>query len=185
VRRRRSADTRERIVAAGAAHAHTLRAWDWRELTFRAVAERAGVAESTVYRHFANERELHAAVMQRLQEESGVVYEGIGLDEVGATAARVFARLSSFAAPTAVDPVTDPAVTSVDRTRRDALLAAVEAAAPHWSPERRASSAAILDVLWHPAAYQRLVQQWDFGHDQATAAIQQAIDVVVASIRHE
>lgn len=182
VRRRRSADTRARIVAAGAELAHSAHTWDWDELTFRAVAERAGVAESTVYRHFANERELHAAVMQRLQEDAGVVYAGISLDEVGPTAARVFASLASFVAPTGDDPAADPALTSADQARRAALVAAVDAAAPHCPPEHRTATAAILDVLWHPSAYQRLVQHWGLDHDGAVAAIQRAVEVMAANL---
>ncbi|OHV47453.1 hypothetical protein BCD48_19070 [Pseudofrankia sp. BMG5.36] len=183
VRRQRSADTRERIVSVGADLAHTFRTWDWRELTFRAVAEGAGVSESTVYRHFANERELHTAVMQRLQEQAGVTYQGIALDEVADTAGRAFATLSSFAASGYTTAVSDPTITSAGQTRRRALLDAVEAATPHWSPDERASTAAVLDVLWNPDSYQHLVEHWHMDHDQASNAIQGAIEVIVASIQ--
>ena len=60
------AETRDRILDAGSALVHEFESWDWRPLTFRAVAERAGVGERTVYRHFATEQALHAAVMERL-----------------------------------------------------------------------------------------------------------------------
>jgi AcrR family transcriptional regulator len=66
VRRQRAAETRERIIASGVELVHSFKSWDWAELTFRATAEGAGVSESTVYRHFANERELQDAVMGRL-----------------------------------------------------------------------------------------------------------------------
>src|ERR1700746_1952576 len=82
LRRRRAAETRERIVSAGATLVRSFTTWDWKELTFRAVAQSAGVSESSVYRHFANERELRDAVMQRLGEEAGVTYEGVTLDAV-------------------------------------------------------------------------------------------------------
>src|SRR5262245_58672451 len=51
VRRERAAQTRDRIVAAGSELAHEFASWDWKPLTFRAVADRAGVGERTVYRH--------------------------------------------------------------------------------------------------------------------------------------
>ena len=57
VRRQRAAETRERIVAAGAAILHDHAVWNFDTLTVRGVAERAGVNERTVYRHFANERD--------------------------------------------------------------------------------------------------------------------------------
>lgn len=71
-RRELAAQTRERIVDAGSALVHSFPAWDWRDLTFRAVAERAGVGERTVYRHFPTEADLHDAVLRRLEDEAGV-----------------------------------------------------------------------------------------------------------------
>src|SRR5204862_2508851 len=53
VRRRQAAETRERIIAAGVDILHGFPVWNWRALTVGAVAERAGVNERTVYRHFA------------------------------------------------------------------------------------------------------------------------------------
>ena len=63
VRRQRMEATRERILAAGVELVRGFKTWDWSDLTFRAVAERAGVGERTVYRHFPTERALHAAIM--------------------------------------------------------------------------------------------------------------------------
>jgi AcrR family transcriptional regulator len=100
LRRQRAAQTRDRIIEEGATLARSLETWDWRELTFRAVAERAGVSESTVYRHFASERELHDAVMQRLHDQAGVTYQGIALEEVAGVAGQVFSSMAAFAAST-------------------------------------------------------------------------------------
>ena len=97
LRRRQAADTRERILAAGSELVHGFDSWDWRDLTVRAVAKRAGVNERTVYRHFSNERELHDAVMRRLQEEAGDPLDGLTLDQFAAVVADLFAYLSSFA----------------------------------------------------------------------------------------
>ena len=78
-RRQRVAETRERIVAAGAALVREFTTWDWDGLTFRAVAELAGISERTVYRHFPTERHLHDAVMARLEDEAGITYEDVEL----------------------------------------------------------------------------------------------------------
>src|SRR3954447_11385181 len=96
-RRKQVELTRERIVAAGSDLVHEFASWDWGALTFRAVAERAGVGERTVYRHFPTERRLHDAVMQRLEEEAGVTYEDVSLDNLGAVTAKVFSSRGSFA----------------------------------------------------------------------------------------
>ncbi len=170
-------------MAAGARLTHGYPSWDWRELTFRAVAKNSGVSESTVFRHFANERELHGAVLERLQADAGVTYEGIRLEEVADVAERVFATLSSFAAGPIGPQVDDPTLVTVGRERREALHAAVAAAAPHLSPVEVESAAGALDVLWSPVAYQHLVAEWRLTDEQAIAAIKRAIAAVVATIR--
>jgi AcrR family transcriptional regulator len=184
LRRRRAAETRERIVSAGATLVRSFTTWDWRELTFRAVAQSAGVSESSVYRHFANERELRDAVMQRLGEQAGVTYEGVTLDEVADVTGRVFAAMSGFAASSWTQQVDDPTFTTIDQVRGQALRDAVEAAAPHWSARQRDAAAGILDVLWSPVSFERLVVQWRMDPEQATGVIRWAIGLVVDSVRN-
>jgi AcrR family transcriptional regulator len=181
VRRRQLAETRERILGAASALVHAFPTWDWRALTFRAVAERAGVSERTVYRHFATEQELRDAVMRRLEEEAGVSYEGLALDDLADVTALVFSSLSSFAvSPTLMD---DPTFAAEDRLRRDALRAAVVEEATDWTDVEREMAAALLDVLWNLPSFERLVAHWGLAPDDATRAITWAIDLVVGAIR--
>lgn len=184
LRRQRAAETRERIVSAGATLARSFTTWDWKELTFRAVAQSAGVSESSVYRHFANERELHDAVMQRLGEQAGVTYEGVTLDEVADVAGRVFAAMSGFAASAWTQQVDDPTFTTIDQMRGQALRDAVEAAAPRWSSQERDAAAGVLDVLWSPLSLERLTVQWQMSPERATEVIRWAIGLVVDSVRN-
>jgi AcrR family transcriptional regulator len=184
LRRQRAAATRERIVSAGATLARSFTAWDWKELTFRAVAQSAGVSESSVYRHFANERELHDAVMQRLGEQAGVTYEGVVLDEVADVAGRVFAAMSGFAVSAWTQQVDDPTFTTIDQVRGQALRDAVAAAAPRWSPQERDAAAGVLDLLWSPLSYERLMAAWRMSPERATEVIRWAIGLVVDSVRN-
>jgi AcrR family transcriptional regulator len=183
LRRQRAAETRERIVSAGATLARSFTTWDWKELTFRAVAGTAGVSESSVYRHFANERELHDAVMQRLGEQAGVTYEGVTLDQVADVAGRVFAAMSGFAVSAWTQQVDDPTFTTIDQMRGQALRDAVEATAPHWSSQERDAAAGVLDVLWSPVSLERLMVQWSMSPERATDVIRWAIGLVVDSVR--
>ncbi|WP_018500272.1 TetR/AcrR family transcriptional regulator [Parafrankia discariae] len=184
LRRERAVQTRERIVAAGSALVHGFPVWDWGGLTFRAVAERAGVGERTVYRHFPTERDLHNAVMRRLQEEAGVSYEGMELDDVADTTRRSFATLSSYAVARWSHPdPSQPALVDEDRARRDALLDAVIPQTADWSEAERQTAAAMLDVLWNVPSYERLVSVWEFDGDAATGAISWVIGLVVEAIR--
>lgn len=183
VRRKRATETRERIVAAGSALVHSFATLDWSDLTFRAVAEKAGVSESTVYRHFASERELHDAVMHRLQQEAGVSYEGMTLDELPETTRRVFASLSAYAVSAWARQTDDPTLVTADRVRMDALLGAVGEPAGSLAPEQRQVAAAMLDVLWSVSSYERLVTQWKMDGEQATAAITWVMGLIVGVLR--
>jgi AcrR family transcriptional regulator len=171
VRRRQAAETRARIITAGSELVHEFDSWHWDALTFRAVAERAGAGERTVYRHFPTERHLHDAVMARLEEEAGVTYEGLDLASLPEITARVFSSRRSFAAHEAIDVAEDSLLVEVDQRRRDALLHAVTSATPTWTEAERLRVAALLDVVWSMPAYERLVGAWDFDGDDATDAI--------------
>ncbi|MFC5744261.1 TetR/AcrR family transcriptional regulator [Actinomadura rugatobispora] len=186
VRRRQAAETRERILAAASELVHGFATWDWRGLTFKAVAERAGVGERTVYRYFPTERDLHGAVMRRLEEEAGVSYAGLDLDGLPDVAARAFAALSSFAVSrwTGEYP-RQPALVAEDERRRDALVRAVAPSAPDWSETERRMAAAALDVLWHLPSYERLITAWNLDDDQATRTISWVIGVLVDAIRDD
>jgi|SRR5271165_1267698 len=180
VRREQAAKTRERIVVAGWELAHESPVWDWRALTVRAVAGRAGVNERTVYRHFPGERELHDAVMQRLEEEAGVTLEGLRLDDVAKATARVFAHVSSF--PMVPRLPRGPTLSAADERRRASLLHAVAAQADGWPGTDAAKAAAILDVLWSVGSYERLRTGWELSAEDATRALTWAIGLVASAV---
>ena len=180
VRRERAAQTRERIVIAGAELLHGFPVWNWRALTVRAVAERAGVNERTVYRHFANERELRDAVLDRLTEEAGVELEGLTLDDVSEVTARILEYSSFFP----VEPRTerDATVAAANARQRAVLLAAVTEHTQEWSDVDRALVAAMFDVLWSPVSYERMVVDWDVDPKDAIRAITWVIGLVQTAV---
>ena len=96
LRRQRAAETRERIIAAESEMLPRLVRAGLDGLTIRAVAERAGVNERTVYRHFVNEQGLHDAVMHQFEEEAGIDLRGMHLEDVADVTARIFAHVSSY-----------------------------------------------------------------------------------------
>jgi AcrR family transcriptional regulator len=180
VRRQRAAETRERIVLAGAELLHGFPVWNWRALTVRAVAERAGVNERTVYRHFANERELRDAVLQRLEEEAGVDLTGMTLDDVRDVTTRILEYSSAF--PVAPRTERDETVAAANARQRDALLAAVAAHTAEWSEVDREIAAAMFDVLWSPVSYERIVVDWDVDPKEAIRGITWVIGLVQDAI---
>ena len=92
----------------------------------RAVAERAGVNERTVYRHFANERGLRDAVMHRMEEQAGIDLTTLRLEDIADVAGRIFASVSTHPLPPR--PPLDPTLTEASQRQREALLRAL---APH------------------------------------------------------
>ena len=181
-RRERAAQTRERIVDAGLQLAHECPVWDWRALTIRAAAERAGVSERTVYRHFPGEREFHDAVMLRMEEQAGVTLEALRLEDVADATARVFAHVSSFPMVPRTPPL-DPTLTATDQRRRASLLNAVAPATMGWPNTDRRMAAGMLDVLWSVISYERLVGAWELTPEQATRAITWVIGLIEAALR--
>lgn len=180
IRRQRAAETRERIVTAGAELLHGFPIWNWRALTVRAVAERARVNERTVYRHFASERDLRDAVLQRLEEEAGVDLRRLTLDDVPEVTARILEYSSSF--PLVPRTERDATVAAANARQRGALLAAVTEHTPHWPEDDRALAAAMLDVLWSPVSYERIVGDWDVDAREAIRGITWVVDLVRAAI---
>ncbi len=181
LRLQRAAETRERIVAAGSELLHGSPIRDWRALTVRAVAERAGVNERTVYRHFVNERGLRDAVMHRLEEEAGIDLAGLRLEDVVDAAARIFEHVSSY--PLEPRPPLDPTLTEAGQRRRNALLGAMAARTAGWPEADRVVAAAMFDVLWSVASYERLVVGWQLDREQAIRGISWVIRLVEEAVR--
>ena len=181
LRRQQAAGTRERIVAAGSKLLHGSPIRDWQALTVRAVAERAGVNERTVYRHFVNEQGLRDAVMHRLEEEAGIDLATLRLEDVVDVAGRIFEHVSSH--PREPRRPLDPTLIAAGQRQRKALLGAVKTRTAGWPAADRVAAAAIFDVLWSVASYERLVVDWRLDHEQAVRAITWVIGLVEEAIR--
>lgn len=181
LRRQRAAETRERIIAAGAELLRGFAVWNWSALTVRGVARRAGVNERTVYRHFANEQELREAVLARLQEQARVDLAGLALGDLREVTARIFEYVSRFP----LEPRTprDPTLTAAGRRQREALLAAVAPATKEWAEGDRALAAAMLDVLWSITSYERLVADWKLDPGEAIRGVTWVMGLVEEAIR--
>lgn len=166
-RRRQQEATRAQILDAAADLARDQEDWHWQGVTFRAVADRAGVGERTVYRHFPTSEELHDAVMRRLIEAAGISYEDMTLDGIALLARRLFLALPRFRAR----PVqaAGPVAQEADRRRREGVLRATTAVAT--DPEAARRAAAALDVLSIPTAYERLVGAWGMTPEEAADTV--------------
>jgi AcrR family transcriptional regulator len=179
-RQKAAAATRNRIINAGVRLVRGFTTWDWDELTFRAVAEGAEVSERTVYRHFPTERHLHDAIMGRLEGQAGIAYEHVELDNFAEVTARLFASLGRFAIKDSIGAPHGPAFVGAEAKRHDALDRAV--VTPQLSGAQRRALAGLLDVLWSPPTYERLVGAWNLDQGEAVQAVQWLITKVIAAV---
>jgi AcrR family transcriptional regulator len=181
LRRRRAAETRERILDAGSELIHRTSVRDWKKLTVRAVAERAGVNERTVYRYFGSERGLRDAMLHRNEQEAGIELEGMRLEDVATVAAQIFDHVAQY--PREPRPPLDPTLMAAKDRQHQALLDAVATEVGRAPDPQQVTVAALLDALWSVASYERLVDGWSIDHVQAVNGIAWVIGLVEAAVR--
>jgi AcrR family transcriptional regulator len=183
LRRERAAETRDRIVAAGCRLLQDVSIRDWRGVTMRTVAERAGVNERTVYRHFTNERGLRDAVMRRLEQQAGIDLDELRLEDVPDVAARIIGTIASH--PLEPRPELDATLTEAGQREREALRRAVGEAARGWTDDERRVAAGMLDVLLAVATYERLAGDWELDAEQAIAGVTWVAGLIGAAVRED
>jgi AcrR family transcriptional regulator len=183
LRSERANETRARIVAAGAELLRQAPIRDWHGVTIRAVAERAGVNERTVYRHFSNERALRDAVMHQLEQAVGIDLSSLRLGDVGDASARILRHVARY--PQDGRPVLDPTLAEASRRQREALLAAVEDGTEQWSAKDRTLAAAVLDLFWAVGSYERLVGDWNLEPEEAIRGIRWVVGLVEDAIGND
>jgi AcrR family transcriptional regulator len=181
LRKAQLGETRARILDAGSYLAHRLKNWEWSQLTVGAVAQRAKVSERTVYRYFATERELQEAILRRLEEEAGISYETLHVDNLLAATSRMFESLPTFASSPAA--VRDPTGLSGAQRRQQGLQQAIADDTATWSDQERQMVAGMLDIQWLPTTYERLITDWNLESAAATQAASWAMDVLLQAIR--
>ena len=181
LRQQRATETRDRMIDAACQILQGSSIRDWGALTMRAVADRAGVNERTVYRHFTNERGLRDAVMHRMEEQAGIDLSSLRLEDIAGVARRILATVSAHPLPSS--PPLDPTLTVAGQRQRAALLRALAPSTEGWSEADRTVAAAMLDVLWGVAPYGRLVGEWHLGTEEATAGVTWVIGLIEQAVR--
>ena len=89
--------------------------------------------------------------------------------------------MSSF--PLASRTPDEPTLLAAHRRQRDVLVTAVSANTASWAATDRAVAAAVLDVLWSVASYERLVVDWGLDAPEAVDGVTWAISLVVDAIK--
>jgi AcrR family transcriptional regulator len=181
LRRQRAVETRERIVTAGIELLKNSSIRDWQGVTIRAVAERAGIHETTVYRNFVNERGLRDAIMDRLEEQSGIHVDELRLEDLPDTAAKIVRTISSH--PMEPHPPLDPTLMKASQRQRASLLHALEGHTKAWTESEQTIAASMISALWDLATYEHLALDWDLTTDQAISGVSWVIQLIEQAIR--
>jgi AcrR family transcriptional regulator len=185
LREEQVARTREKIEQAAASliqDTHNPEA-----ITYKAVSERAGVTEMTVYRHFPAREDLLRGLWRQLNARmgAGIAMPG-NIDELLAQHGSLFTGFDRIA-PQIVASITTPQGremrAALNDKRRRAFRAIVEEAAPDLGPEARTRAAAVLQLLHSAHAWMSLRDQWAMDGREAAAATRWAIDSLLQQLR--
>ena len=183
LRRQRAVETRERIIAAGCRLLQSSSVRDWHALTIRGAADEAGVNETNG--------------LPLLRERTGTPGRGDAPARAGGRsgARRHAARgpgpcgsphpFPRVVVPSSAQAPLDPTLTDANLRQRTALLGALEEPTAPWPEEDRIAAAALFDVLWSVATYERLVSDWDLDRDQAIRTVTWAIGLIGEAVSQD
>lgn len=185
LRRDQAQATRDRILDAVAAELEERGGLDG--VSNRLIAERAGVTEITVYRHFPSRDALLAAMWTRLNAERGV--RGGFPDRIDELEERLTALFESFDTTpahiqaTVTTPQGREMRASQDEARRTAWLSALQDAFPDLSDADRARAGGVLQLLNSAYAWLSLREQWGMDGTEAATAARWAVRALVNDLK--
>ena len=168
---RRQSQGRDRILDAALGLARERSGWSWDEITFKAVAAAAEMSERTVYRHFPTQRDLHEAILVRINEDAQISYSGLAPEEVPGVVDRLFRSLDTFTPDLLARTHPSAAAIAMNKERMQALSRAYQG---------DARLAALVDGLWSTDAYERLVLSWRMTTEEAVDAVTWALAALVS-----
>jgi hypothetical protein len=120
-------------------------------------------------------------VMGRLEQQAGIDLDRLRLDGIADVARRVVSVVASH--PLEQHAPLDPTLTATGRRQREALLRALEPHTAGWSQADRSVAAAMFDVLWCVAVYERLAVDWELDRDESVAGITWVIGLLRDAVR--
>src|SRR3954454_12853208 len=179
LRRQQQEATRDRIVDAAADLLD-----EGSPTSMGAVAERAGVSERTVYRHFPTGAELFAAVFASVTS-IGEMNEPQSADELADLSFEVFARYERR--PEVIRALNGSAMSAETRTqragarRRMVQHALADATTGLDEPDRQRLEAAV-HVLSSSNAYLHLRDFWDMDAEQSADVVAWAVRALVRAV---
>jgi AcrR family transcriptional regulator len=179
--------TRERIQLATAALFVENAALE--SITFKAVAQRAGVAEMTVFRYFPTRerllRGLWAHLDQRLADTLGMPHREQELRDKQRELFRIFDTVPSQVLASIATPEGRAIRAASNQRARTAFVSIVEEVADGLSSSERTRAAAVLQLLHSAYAWAALREHWEFSGDESGKATLWAIDSLLSDLKRK
>jgi len=177
--------TRERIVLGAAEVYHEHKSLE--HVTFSAVAQRARVAEMTVFRHFPKRELLLRALWDHLDRSfdngNGIPDSELALLEQQSALFRAFDKIPAQILASIGTPAGRAARAASNPEIRQAFLSVVDEVAPALTAVERARAAAILQLLHSPYAWASLREQWGLSGDTAGKASLYVIELLMNELK--
>jgi AcrR family transcriptional regulator len=159
------------------------------DITTREIADRAGVSQPTVYRHFPDRTALLEGISARIGELMGIP-DGIpvvgSIDEVGPRIEALFVTSDEFAVEVRAEALlnADPRRYSPETQRRSAeLLHLVAAAFPDLDERRHAHVAGLLRCVGSSQSWLRMREEFGVPGAESGPLLCWAIDTLIAAVR--
>jgi hypothetical protein len=118
--------------------------------------------------------------MHSLEEQAGIDLGSLRLEDVVEFTVRTLRHVSDY--PRLPRAQLDPTLTDANQRQHDALIRAVTAEAEDWGEADRVLAAAVLDVLWSVASYERLAVDWQLPPGDAIRGLTWAVRLVQDAI---
>ena len=143
-------------------------------VTFKSVAEKAGITEMTVYRHFPTRHDLFKGHWSHMTAQMGPTV-GMPRDErdltEGMTAIHEgFDKIPGQIMASISTPQGQEIRSTMNETRRKAYLACVESVGGSLIRKEKTQAAAIIQMLQSAYAWASMKEQWNFSGQQASEA---------------
>lgn len=184
LRQQQAEATRERIMEA---MGELIEEFGPEAISNRQIAERAGVTEITVYRHFPSRDVLLSALWQKNNAEQGV--RGGFPETLDGIVTQLDALFRSFdETPAHVQSVLTTQQgralrASRNEDRRAAFLQAVSEV-PGLSKDDQRAAAGVLQLLYSAYAWLSLREQWDMTGEEAAAATSWAARTLINDLKN-
>lgn len=175
--------TRERILDAGLEVIREI--GNQEDITFKAIAEKAGVTEMTVYRHFPTRADLLQSLWTKMNSQIGIEMPD-SLEKLLSRNHQVFEGFDRMA-PQMLAGIMSKEGRAVrlsqKEKRQSSYLKVAKDINPKLAPKKRKQVAAIIQLLQSTYAWDSLRSNWDMTPKEISETVLLALESIIATAK--